>query len=56
MSELQDPAGPTKDGVYQVVILTEETRKSLKYINEARAELHLNSLVSYELGMLSMHE
>lgn len=45
--ELTEPAGPTKDGVYDGLIVTDETLTSIKYINDLRKELNLNTLDAY---------
>jgi len=37
LPELLEPAGPTKDGNYEVLIVTEETEKSIEYINNLRS-------------------
>ncbi|CAD8118135.1 unnamed protein product [Paramecium sonneborni] len=51
-SELIEPAGPTKNGQYEVLIATQETQKSLEYINNLRKELNLNQLEGYIIGMI----
>ncbi len=37
ISMLNEPAGPTKDGVYELLITTEETQSAINYINNLRA-------------------
>ncbi|CAD8117558.1 unnamed protein product [Paramecium sonneborni] len=51
-SELVEPAGPTKNGQYEVLIATQETQQSLQYINNLRKEQNLNQLEGYIVGMI----
>ncbi|CAD8206455.1 unnamed protein product [Paramecium pentaurelia] len=52
VSELIEPAGPTKNGQYEILIATQETEKSLVYINNLRKEGGLNELEGYIIGMI----
>jgi phosphopantetheine adenylyltransferase len=51
-SELIEPAGPTKDGKYEALIATEETAKSLEYINSLRENQGLNKLEGYIIKLI----
>ncbi|CAK57813.1 unnamed protein product (macronuclear) [Paramecium tetraurelia] len=51
-SELIDPAGPTKNGQFEVLIATQETQNSLDYINNLRKEGGLNELEGYIIGII----
>ncbi|CAD8207526.1 unnamed protein product [Paramecium octaurelia] len=51
-SELVDPAGPTRNGQYEILITTKECQNSLQYINNLRKQENLNELEGYIIGMI----
>ncbi|KAM3141014.1 hypothetical protein pb186bvf_006815 [Paramecium bursaria] len=56
LAKLVEPAGPTKDGEYEGIILTKETESAKDYINNLRIQNNLNQLDSYTINMIVENE
>ena len=52
IAHLDEPAGPTKDGDYDVLIVTEETKSAVGFINDLRIGHSLPPLHDYIVGMI----